>query len=227
MPYRKKYGKRKPTKKRRRNNYRQRNMTKFGVPSGIPTQRRAYLRYCDVIEIPSNNGVLAGHIFRANSIYDPDETGIGHQPMGFDQWTGLFRHYCVVGAKISIQVKNNSGSISSEQPSTVGVYLSDNNSVEYTTANGFIEAKRGQFRNIQYHKQARMTTNFSAKKFFNITDIKDNETRLGASITTNPSEMAYFVIWNQADGTGTTNIAFRVVIDYIVDFMEPKTISQS
>lgn len=225
MPFRKKYKRKKNNKKRYAKKASQ--MTKYGVPSGMPLQRRAYLRYCDIIEIPSNNGVLAGYIFRANSIYDPDQTGVGHQPMGFDQWSALFRHYIVVGSKISIQVKNNSGSISSEQPTTVGVYLSDNNSVEYTTANGFIEAKRGQYRNIQYHKQVRMSQKFSAKKFFNITDIKDNEARLGAPITTNAVEEAYYVIWNQADGSGTSNVSFRVVIDYIVDFMEPKTLTQS
>lgn len=227
MPYRRKYTKKGRRSRRRRKQSKQRNMTKYGVPSGMPVQRRAYLRYTDLVEVNSSTGVLTGHIFRANSVYDPDQSAVGHQPMGFDQWAALFRHYVVVGSKISISVMNDDGSVTQDVPLTCGVYLSDNNALEYTSANGYIEAKRGTYRHIQHYKQARMGTKFSARKFFNVTDIKDNEARLGASVLTNPTEEAFYVLWLQAVGGGTGALSFRVVIDYIVDFSEPKTIAQS
>lgn len=42
------------------------------------------------------------HAFRGNSMYDPDETGVGVQPYGYDQITGLFGVFRVVGSKIRI-----------------------------------------------------------------------------------------------------------------------------
>lgn len=45
--------------------------------------------------------------FSANSCYDPDSSGIGHQPMNFDQLCGdsaFFRKYTVIGSKLTVQV---------------------------------------------------------------------------------------------------------------------------
>lgn len=41
-------------------------------------------------------------IFRLNSLYDPDETGVGHQPYGFDQLALLYRRYKVSAVLVEI-----------------------------------------------------------------------------------------------------------------------------
>lgn len=38
--------------------------------------------------------------FRLNSLFDPDLTGTGHQPYGFDQLTPIYNNYCVTGCTI-------------------------------------------------------------------------------------------------------------------------------
>lgn len=45
-------------------------------------------------------------IFRLNSLYDPDFTGTGHQPYGFDQLAGLYNKYKVAGCKVQIILNN-------------------------------------------------------------------------------------------------------------------------
>lgn len=35
------------------------------------------------------------HTFHANSLYDPDYTGVGVQPFGFDQWSAFYNQYRV------------------------------------------------------------------------------------------------------------------------------------
>lgn len=38
-----------------------------------------------------------------NSLYDPDQTGTGHQPYGFDQMAALFNRYRVYGVSYQVQ----------------------------------------------------------------------------------------------------------------------------
>lgn len=39
--------------------------------------------------------VTAEQQFNLNSCFDPDRTGIGHQPLGFDQWSAFYNRYRV------------------------------------------------------------------------------------------------------------------------------------
>lgn len=42
--------------------------------------------------------------FSANGLYDPDLTGVGHQPRGFDQMMTLFDRYVVTGVRVEMWV---------------------------------------------------------------------------------------------------------------------------
>lgn len=210
---------RKPRRKRRTN-----NANNMGFVSGMPKVRRARLRYSDTVSITSSAGGLGFYKFRANSVFDPDFDSTGHQPMGFDQWAQLYNHYIVVGAKITI--KSLAGTLSSA--AAIGCYISDDTSLPYTSLDGFIEAKRGSWRTMSFQRTAiSLYTNFSTKKFFNVTDVKDNFDRLGALVGENPSESAFFNIYYVDLNGDTTSVNAMVTIDYIVDFSEPKDMVQS
>ena len=42
---------------------------------GFPTEIRTSLRYSDVITLTSTANAVANHVFRMNSLFDPDFTG--------------------------------------------------------------------------------------------------------------------------------------------------------
>lgn len=197
-----------------------------GTPSGMPRTRRAYLRYADNVSITSTSGTMGSHLFRSNSCYDPDYTSTGHQPMGWDQWFLLYNHYVVVGAKISVTCLSDN---SADAPYAFGVYLTDSTTAPYTTWSGFREARQGSQRLITGGATTNKTcsTTFSAKKFYNVTDIKDNIDRLGALVNSDPTEGAYFVVYYQNITSYTDTTNFMVTIDYIVDFSEPKNLALS
>lgn len=44
--------------------------------------------------------------FRLNSIFDPDLTGVGHQPYGYDQLSGIYGHYKVLRCRVNIWAQN-------------------------------------------------------------------------------------------------------------------------
>lgn len=223
---------RKPYKKKK-STYRRKKYASpipMGTSLGVPQSRTVRMRYSTDVEIASNAGVMGVHYFRANSVYDPDATGAGHSPAGFSTMQSLYQHYVVIGSKISITWSNNSSSTTSEVPTRVGVFLNDDNSLGVSNYWELIENGRGTSKmigsgNSNLYHVTRTMGKFSAKRFFNITDVKDNRNTLGAAVTTNPSEEAYFAVWSQAIGTGTAALAANVTIDYIVTFGEPIVIS--
>lgn len=198
-----------------------------GTPSGMPLTRRAYMRYSDRILLTSTSGTIGSYIFRANSVFDPDLTATGHQPMGFDQWTSLYNHYVVVGARITVQPVTDSGQ---NTAAAYGVNLQADTPLAYTDFTGFIEAKQGTTKYLVGGASVMpkpIYSSYSAKKFFNLKDIKDNLTRIGAPTGANPGEGAYFVVYYQIL-TATTDVQwFTCTIDYIVDWSEPRMLTQS
>lgn len=64
-------------------------------------------------------GAGASYSFSVNNAFDPNFTGAGSQPLGFDQYSALYGRYRVTNCKISIYWGNRTA-----QPITVGMYTS-------------------------------------------------------------------------------------------------------
>lgn len=64
------------------------------------------LKYSDAFNLASDATLTSytgsQYVFRLNSLYDPDLTGTGHQPYGFDQYAALFNRYKV--DKVTVDV---------------------------------------------------------------------------------------------------------------------------
>jgi len=74
----------------------------------FPPRFNVDLRYSASL-ILTTAGVVIGadfmgteYVFRLNSLFDPDLTGVGHQPFGYDQLTTMYGSYCVTGCMIDI-----------------------------------------------------------------------------------------------------------------------------
>lgn len=69
----------------------------------IGYKTRTNLRYCDTKTLDPSTGATY-HKFAVNSLFDYDQTGIGHQPAYFDQWSAFYRRYRVISAKWKFKV---------------------------------------------------------------------------------------------------------------------------
>lgn len=221
--YKRRYGK-KRTKKRtfKRKSYKRRKLYQRGQMSGLPVTKRVTMRYCEHIQnIHSVLGSIGVQVFRCNSIYDPNYTGGGHQPMGHDFWATTYNHYMVTGATITVKMVPNTGVIA---PCMGGIYVTDGSGSPYNTPSSYIEAKRGIYRvfNGSEGKPVTMKYKFNTKKFFNVKDVKDNTTRLGAPFGANPTEDAYFNVWFLTLDLTNGDVNAIITIDYNVVMGEPQ-----
>jgi len=70
----------------------------------FPATLDVTLKYCDVIRVAVAAATTAHQAFRANSIFDPDLTGTGHQPLGRDQLAAMYSEYEVLSSRLRVRV---------------------------------------------------------------------------------------------------------------------------
>lgn len=224
---------------RSRRSYNRRRKKKYSSPyqgrlmPGFPKSKMFKFRYCDSVVLNAPIGNIASHVFKANGLYDPDVTGTGHQPLGFDEASVYYNHYVVLGSKITVAFSAGSTASSYGPSQLVGVFISDDATFPGTTSSlteqGLTKWRYLAQAQTKGNAVTKVVNRFSAKKFFNITDIKDNIEELGATVTADPNDQAQFVVWTGSMDTGTDPpfVNCFITIDYIVLMREPKSLNQS
>jgi len=186
-------------------------------------------RYCETISINTGAGYAGDYVFLANSLYDPNVTGTGHQPYGFDTMTTLYDHYTVIGSKCIVTVANGLSI-----PVYTACLLRDNDgSLSGADLNVLREQPGGSFRLLTAaagaSSRTTFTKRFSAKKFFGRGKGFLNDPEMKGTATTNPAEGAYFhcliIPQNGTDDPGT--VYLQIQIDYVAVWTEPKILAQS
>lgn len=201
---------------------RYRALTRRYVPSGMPGQRVAKLRWCRLLNFASSAGAMNTSIhLNCMGAYQP-YSGSTNQPQGWDTWTSMYNHYTVLGSKATLTYSASAGTTTGTV-AHIGCFITDDTSIPYTNGYEIIGAKRGVFTQITAGDVRIKTLRipFSTKKQFNVRDMKDNLDRLGASVGANPSETCWFNMWIQAMDGGTFTANITCVVDYIVLFSEP------
>jgi len=235
MVYRKKYT-RKP-----RVNYRKKQGG-FSVPRtlrkispvrtlrNIPTLQR--LRFSTVITLDPAIGSKAFESFRANSPNNPQNMSTEHSAMRFSEMSSFYNWYTVLGSKCTVSRIGSASNNEASVPVAWGILISDSLSApgEYNT---YIERGTTNYRianDTNSSRQQNLTKKFSTKRFFNVTDIKDNVDSLGSTVGDHPERQGWFVVWSQNMKQTTGNpieVTYLVTIDYIVSFSKPKDLQGS
>lgn len=68
----------------------------------FPNTKLCRHKYCDTVQLAATtSGAIQRYQFRANSLYDPDYTGVGHQPMFRDEMVAQYQFYTVLSSTIT------------------------------------------------------------------------------------------------------------------------------
>jgi len=185
------------------------------------------LRYATTFSLdPGIAGIPGVHTFRANSLFDPDVTGGGHQPRGFDQLIQLWDHFVVSNAKITVWF---SGQTNETVNYIAGITLQDDGTVSLDYRD-YLE--RGYTNNQMIgvgvgSKPAKMVMYSDTAKFLGRKGIlTDNQLKGGAGA--NPAESLIFHVFaTSANLSNTGALSCYCTIDYNVYFIEPKDVSIS
>lgn len=186
--------------------------TTFGFPDSIITK----LRYCDSYRMTSTLGAVITSNFRANSIFDPYETGVGHQPMWRDNFAAIYNKYVVLGSKITVTFLNNSAN-----NAVVGINGEDDTSSSTTVTT------RMEMNNSVWAGMNSQSSSAGTQKLFYTynpkedlgSDVKDDQGSL-VDVGSTPTEQWFYSVWGALLEGTTGTFDILVEIDYTVKFAE-------
>lgn len=180
----------------------------------------------DRVELnPGAGGTSAETIYRLNSLYDPNLSGVGHQPLGFDQIMPLYDHFTVIGARARVNFTNTSsgGSVNAAliltddatALSTLAPSI-ENGNCRWTTLGDVSTASATKT----------MSINCNTSQFLGHKVMQDS--KYSGSISQDPLDGVYLHVF--VEPTTTSDLGptiYTIEIEYIAILTEPKVLGQS
>lgn len=196
-----------------------------GVRVGFPVQRRVTLPYVGRFAISVTVGAINFQQFRLNSAFDPDYTGTGHQPMGYDQWAGFYNHYVVEHVKWQVEMLPYTGTF----PETLecGVHLSDDSTIPSDPQTLAELGAQVLLRPKTATGPAIFSGKMSLKQFFNRTGDIANDSSLRALVSANPIELAFLSVFAACPNSESCTVLVYFKAEMTIKFVEPTDLAPS
>lgn len=192
-----------------------------------PTTAYRRLRYSEPIQLDlGGTGTYGSYVFRANQLHDPNVSGTGHQPQGYDVLSAAYNYYEVLGCKIKI-----TGAWKAAPTAPVNIGLAVRN---YSTILTLFGASAPTYSHILEHgdtshklipndlnAKVNLTYKVNPRKFLNLSPNVSNQTIFGNN---DPPYPVYIFFWMQVAGADTADIGpfyGTVQLDYFIRINSP------
>lgn len=242
MPRPPSYSKRRQSRKRRRKRAKMRSIPRGMslVPTsqkpgykGHPFGEKFYtkLRYNEAHKFAaqSNLNFATSYKYRLNGLFDPNFTGLGHQPMGYDELTTIYKKATVVGAKITVAFITDS-----TEPCVCGIRCVEGTEAAIADKKKAIENGDSRWRYMNTAEGGRNVQKFSRtvniKKHFGLANIVGNDDfTLATNANPDATNTLFAELWvAPIDPAAAHGIVLAdTTIEYAVVFTEPKDLALS
>lgn len=221
------YYRRKKKYYRRRYRYRKSNarrLVRFGGNNTVMPQRAlTKLRYMEVIDATPSVALYA-YQFKINDLYDPNYTGAGHQPRGFDQLAYFYNMYRVHACKVTVRAQISTANIEFY----AGIYLHTTT----TTVGDLTDVS--ELKN-SFYKVGNNEKPVIVSRYANIANLAGKskyvikaDDKYSAATNASPAELIYATIFAQAvDQTTSIGLNLIVELTFFSEFNEPKALGDS
>jgi len=195
----------------------------------VPERFLTTMKYAEAVTV--SQAGMASYKWRLNSLFDPNLTGVGHQPYGFDQLCGpvgsaLYNRYRVISCKYVITATSDSANIQyAALPANESLSLINNVSearenpkAKYTVYNpgGTMRMLKGTVSIASL--MGRTKAQYMADDNYQ------------ATYAANPAELAILNVYVQGlndDPAFNANPTINILLEFQVEFFDRHTLDQS
>lgn len=176
------------------------------------------LKYVDRFNMSNALGIYSEILFNLNSLFDPDRTGTGHQPLGFDNLATIFSRYRVLKTSYRITGTNT------EQNQNLSVIVYADNGV----------ASAGSCANALEHgwSQVKMRNGFSPASIFKGTVVLNKLTgnsleayrsddAYTALVSGSPSELLLLHVGIEGSAAVASSFNYFLELEFDCEFWDP------
>lgn len=220
---------------RRPYRYRRRTAIRPYIPRplsyGCPPTQMIRLKFGITVDINPATASSSWQTFRANSCYDPDLSGAGHQPRYFDQWMSMYTYAYCLGSKLTVRKIDPTSATTAGMK--VSIFLSEDPTLPakvLASATNSFEAKQrvsatkviSGIDTVTDPSRNRVVGKYSHTKLWR-KPLRSNEFRFDNS--NDCTEQAYFHVGFQAIHGNDPDLAtFEFDLEYIVLFTNPRVV---
>lgn len=232
MPYKRTYARRRRARpfvrkaKYGRKAYRGRKKyisVKRSVRQGQLIADKQYLKLKYNSQFQFSGGSVGSYVYAGNAPYDPNVTGVGGQPQGFDQWNGFYTKYRVKASKIKlIFVEGGAGAGALRQYSVMPVTAAQQTTI--TSQNPLVVSmqpkSRTTFSNVNVGAGAitQLRHYAKSKDIFGVSSATIQDEEYAALFTANPLSQWNWVIVNRAlDNSSGPTVYVQVQLTYYLE----------
>lgn len=192
---------------------------------GFPKKLIMTHKYSERTTITNTAGVINYHNMSVNSVYDPNATGSGHQPLYYDQLNVIYGRYVVIASKAKVTFFP---STLTNVPAQVCLFINDDTNVTDNVLSYVSEQPSSKVRYLPANTTdfKTLSTRFSAKKTFGKGYL--NNPAYYAAPGANPTTMNYFTLAVQpydASSNYTLNAVWEM--EYTVMWCERNDVATS
>lgn len=186
----------------------------------IPQRTIVKMKYADNFTLNAAN--LYSYQFNLNSIFDPNRTGVGHQPYGHDQLALLYNRYRVINCKYSVVLSTGTTVVKyvAVPSNEVQVFNSVDEGRENPRARFSIQTPNGKLNPIRGNVYIPSLTGRTKAQYM-------ADDRYQATVGTSPAELAILNVQAAGMNEGALDCPAAIILEYTVEFFDVKTLVQS
>lgn len=220
--------KRRTTRRRRVRKTRTRRPRKTSLVKDIgylfPQRLRVKLPYTEAALTFSGAATPQEYVFNGNNLFDPNRTGTGHQPLGYDQIKSMYNRYYVSACKIRVELWSASTGTYTGAGNMIIVPNNDSTGLIATyTATNIMEqehARRKAWANAS-SKDAKVVATHSMTTRRILSSPGSTSYDAQAQIAAAPVDAWYWhIVLASVDDASLISVAFRVTLVYSCEFFE-------
>jgi len=164
----------------------------------MPDRMRVVLPYVEQFTLNATAASTDNYIFRANSLYDPNYSGAGHQPLGYDQWTTFYTNWVVtqMNVKFTCTPPGLSTTAPSENNALVAVVPRRNDLTTFTSVSTALEQPYTRWMLAAgYATPPMLRMSLDCARFLGVSpSVYKSSLEYSGGIGANPTQVLYLIV---------------------------------